>query len=175
MEALSMQGLGQGLLLSALLCTASPSAGFKNGLEALQGSWDCEDHLGAMRLGSKLSVVATGNGVWKVHYDQEQNPQLDKPYRSDGVWSVLPNNGGYFRYIRDNFNGFDFGVTAGLMQNELLWKGQSEFFGQAYEYEGRFTVLDAKTYESRYRSRRQGTTEAWVETVWSECRRAAID
>jgi hypothetical protein len=56
------------------------------GLSAFTGTWECVDRMGESQLSSLLTITQVGRDLWEVDYAQEQNPALDKPYKSTGVW-----------------------------------------------------------------------------------------
>jgi hypothetical protein len=173
-ERSAMKVTKQVCLGSLLFCLVSPLSATeaRQGLSVFAGTWRCLDEVGGHTLKSRLSIRASGERLWRVEYVQEQNPQLDKPYRSEGVWGYDPFQKRFFRYVFDNFSGSDLGFSDGLSGHSFVWTGEAEFFGEKLEYVGTFRLRDPSHYESRYQSRKSGApSEPWQETVRSECRK----
>jgi hypothetical protein len=174
MKAISMHITKHACIISLFLSAIHPTLAAEppQDLEAFRGTWECLDQVGTSILKSELSVVQVDQNLWKTIYVQEQNPLLDRPYRSEGIWGYNSFENKYYRYIFDNFNGSDLGFSPGFDGASFVWTGESVFFGDSFEYEGHFVFKDASHYESCYRSRKLALTpEPWQEMVRSDCKK----
>jgi hypothetical protein len=160
-----------GSLLFGLVSPLSATEA-RQGLSAFEGTWRCSDEVEGHSLESRLRIRSIGERLWNVEYVQEQGPQLDRPYRSEGMWGYDPLQKRFFRYSFDNFGGSDLGFSDGLNGHSFVWTGESELFGEKMEYVGTLRLRGPLHYESSYKTRRSGAPSApWQETVRSECRK----